>query len=130
MSTIRLNLFQLPATARRQPIQVLHKPEAIAKFIRAIDWTDSYTGAGPANSLVRIYEQNRVGGAASLAGYGVVLLPSGKSVHRLLIVHCQASELQLTRVSLEIIIASYLAQLAGGEVFANIYLTEVTDNYE
>jgi hypothetical protein len=131
MPTIRLNLSLLPPTARRRSIQVLRQPEAIAKFIRAIDWTESYNGTGPANGLVRVYEQTRTNGAASSAGYGVVLLPSGKSAHRLIIVHCWSSELEQARIGLEKITVSYLHQLAGGlEVAANIHLTELVDDYD
>ena len=44
--------------------------------------------------------------------------------------HCWASELQQTRVGLEKITASYLQQLAGTEVLANIHLTELADDFD
>jgi hypothetical protein len=41
MSAIQLDLTQLPPTARRQSIEVLHRPELIATFIRRHQWTDN-----------------------------------------------------------------------------------------
>ena len=120
MPTIRLDLTTMPPSARRQSIQVLRKPELIAKFIRSNHWTDTCKGVGPINSLVRIYEQSHLNGEAILAGYGVVLLPNNKTAHRLLIVHCWISELQQTRVGLEKITASYLQQLSGLEIVGDI----------
>ena len=130
MPTIRLNLTKLPPTARRQSILVLRKPELIAKFIRGNHWTETCQGVGPTNSLVRIYEQARSGGEATIVGYGVVLLPNGKTMHRLLIVHCWASELQQTRVVLEKITASYLQQLAGLEIAHDFYFKELADDFD
>jgi hypothetical protein len=133
MPAIRLDLTKLPPSGRRQSILVLRKPELIAKFIRRHDWTDTFNSVPPelpTKSLVRIYAYVHPGGEALVAGYGVVLLPNGKTIHRLLIVHCWTSELQQTRVGLEIITASYLEQIAGTEVRANIHLTELADDFD
>jgi len=77
--------------------------------------------------MVRIYELTYPNREALVAGYGVVVLPSGKTAHRLLIVRYWSSELQQTRVGLALVTASYLEQLAALQVAADIHLTTVTD---
>jgi hypothetical protein len=132
MPTIRLNLTQLPPSARRRSIQLWRKPETIATFIRHNQWTETsdIVHSIPATALGRLYATNRPNGEALICGYGVILLPNGKTAHRLLIVHGWVSELQQTRVGLEKITASYLQQLAGTEVLANIHLTELADDFD
>jgi hypothetical protein len=134
MPRIRLDLTKLPPSARRQSIQVLWKPEVIANFIRHSHWTDTHNSVAPelppTKALVRVFERPHSNGEALAAGYGVVLLPNGKTMHRLLIVHCWSSELEQARKALEIITASYLQQLAGLEVVGDIHLTELLDDVE
>jgi len=130
MSAIQLDLTQLPPTARRQPIEVLHRPELIATFIRRHQWTDSSDSIAAKalpKSMVRVYELTCPNGEALVAGYGIVVLPSNKTVHRLLIVRCWGSELRQTEVGLGRITASYPEQLAGLPVAADIRFTTVSD---
>jgi hypothetical protein len=107
---------------------------AISSFIATQQWVREWGEFAYPDSAqvikVRVLDRLLPNLEILMAGCGFVRLANGAVARRILVVRCLHSELAQTRVGLEELVGSYLAQLAGQTEAGSFWGTELEDGEE